>query len=149
MGTLFLLDCLLIGLKDSSGCRTRRLVLPLGRRHLTTTSSASILKSFHWLPISSRIVFKIATITYRCLNGFVPMYLTKFLSRRRSPYGLQSSESFDLYVSKTRLKSFGDRAFESMAPKIWNSLPLFAKPSQSLTNFCSSLKTHLFNSAYV
>ena len=31
-----------------------------------------ILESLHWLPVSSRIEFKIALHTYKCLNGLAP-----------------------------------------------------------------------------
>jgi len=32
-------------------------------------------RSLHWLPVRQRIIFKIATLMYRCLNGLAPSYL--------------------------------------------------------------------------
>ena len=34
-----------------------------------------VLRSLHWLPVRQRIIFKIATLMYRCLNGLAPSYL--------------------------------------------------------------------------
>lgn len=35
--------------------------------------------SLHWLPVRERIIFKISTIVYRCLQGFAPHYLERLL----------------------------------------------------------------------
>ena len=34
-----------------------------------------MLRSLHWLPVRQRVIFKIATLMYRCLNGLAPSYL--------------------------------------------------------------------------
>jgi len=39
------------------------------------------LKDLHWLPISYRIDFKIAVLTWHCLNGCAPSYLSSLLHR--------------------------------------------------------------------
>jgi hypothetical protein len=76
--------------------------------HITTT-----LAGLHWLRASERIDFKLATLTYRCLHGATPSYLSCDLcrladipSRRR----LRSSASNALDVPPTRLSSVGIRA---------------------------------------
>lgn len=51
-----------------------------------------------------------------------------------------------LSVPQSRLKRRGDRAFDVVAPKLWNELPLHVRPSPSLPIFKSCLKTHLFRS---
>ena len=38
-----------------------------------------IMKNLHWLPIEERIDYKILTLTYRCLNGGAPSYLSEIL----------------------------------------------------------------------
>ena len=40
------------------------------------------LKDIHWLPIPYRIDFKIAVLTYRCLNGCVSSYLSGLVHLR-------------------------------------------------------------------
>ena len=43
------------------------------------TSSKASLQSLHWLPIRSRIDFKIAVLVYKCLHGEAPEYLQNLL----------------------------------------------------------------------
>ena len=64
--------------------------------HITNT-----LASFHWLRVSERIQFKLATLIYRSLHGLAPQYLaddlcyvTDIPGRRR----LRSASSFQLEV---------------------------------------------------
>lgn len=45
-------------------------------------------------------------------------------------------------------KTLGDRAFENVAPKVWNRLPLEIRQCQSLNTFKVLLKTHLFKLAF-
>ena len=56
--------------------------------------------------------------------------------------------SFTLVTTKTRLKTYGDRAFVHCAPLLWNRLPLHIRSENDVCNFKRSLKTHLFKKAY-
>ena len=49
-------------------------------------------------------------------------------------------------LSEIRVKSktFGDRACEKMAPKLWNNLPKNIRSITDVDKFKSMLKTHLF-----
>jgi hypothetical protein len=40
------------------------------------------VRDLHWLPVPYRIDFKIAVLTFRCLNGFAPSYLSSLISLR-------------------------------------------------------------------
>ena len=51
------------------------------------------------------------------------------------------------FEPRTYCVSFGDRAFSTYAPKIWNKLPAYIKNSQ-FEMFKVLLKTHLFQEAY-
>jgi hypothetical protein len=42
------------------------------------------LKALHWLPVHSRINFKIATLAYRCVHGLAPSYLAELVSLQES-----------------------------------------------------------------
>jgi len=53
-----------------------------------------------------------------------------------------------LSVPKSRLRTFGDRAFCVGAPSLWNKLPHAIRSAPSLTTFKNTLKTHLFTEAY-
>ena len=37
-----------------------------------------VLYSLHWLPVSARIVFMVITMTFKCLHGMVPEYVTSY-----------------------------------------------------------------------
>eukprot|EP00918_Siedleckia_nematoides_P064388 GHVU01140014.1.p1 GENE.GHVU01140014.1~~GHVU01140014.1.p1 ORF type:complete len:117 (-),score=6.33 GHVU01140014.1:616-966(-) len=39
----------------------------------------SILKELHWLPLEQRINYKVLVLTYKCLNGLAPSYLSQLL----------------------------------------------------------------------
>ena len=114
--------------------------------HITST-----LADLHWLRASERITFKLATLTYRCLHGTAPNYLSRDLrrvadnpSRRR----LRSSTSNALEVPSTRLSTVGDRAFGAVAPRIWNGLPDDVTSAPSLPVFRRRLKTFLFSLSF-
>jgi len=110
--------------------------------------SKSLLLQLHWLPVEFRIRFKIMLTTFKCLNGLAPSYLTELISVRESSLHLRSVDSHLLVVPKTRTKSYGDKAFPNVAPRLWNDLPLVIRTASSLDAFKKSLKTHLFRQAF-
>jgi len=61
---------------------------------------------------------------------------------------LRSSNKGLLIEGKTRLKTYGNRAFSIYAPKIWNKLPQHIHNIESVATFKTSLKTYLFKQAY-
>ena len=89
------------------------------RSHVTP-----ILSALHWLPIQFRIQFKVMVITYRTRHGQAPAYIGDLLQPYVTSRSLRSSGQGLLFVPRTRLKTKGDCAFEVVAPKLWNSLPL-------------------------
>lgn len=61
---------------------------------------------------------------------------------------LRSADHLLLVVPRVRLKSRGDRAFAVMAPRLWNSLPLYIRQARTLPAFKSDLKTYLYGLAF-
>uniref|UniRef100_A0A8C6W155 deoxyribonuclease II n=1 Tax=Nothobranchius furzeri TaxID=105023 RepID=A0A8C6W155_NOTFU len=82
-----------------------------------------VLQSLHWLPVEYRIQFKVLVLTYRALNNQAPSYLSELLSPHITSRNLRSTSENLLAVPRTRLKTKGDRAFQTIAPRLWNSLP--------------------------
>jgi hypothetical protein len=114
------------------------------------------LMDLHWLPIPYRIDFKIAVLTYRCLNGCAPSYLSSLLHRRSTNMGgraLRSASApsalYDLVLPPIHIKSLGKRAFSSYAPAIWNALPVSVRSSSTLPSFRAALKRHYFQDAFL
>lgn len=107
-----------------------------------------ILKKLHWLPVKSQIKYKILILMCKSLHGLAPQYLTDILHPYTQLRSLRSSDKDLLAVPKTRLRTFGDRAFCVGAPSLWNKLPLAIRSASSLISFKNQLKTHLFTEAY-
>ena len=114
------------------------------------TSSKDSLQSLHWLPIRSRINFKIAVLVYKCLHGEAPEYLQNLLITYILRWeGLRSETIIDrLIVPRTEKKTFADRAFSVVGPKVWNNLPNDVKSQKDVEHFMKSLKTHLLKLAF-
>ena len=81
---------------------------------------------------------KLCKLQVQCLN---------LLQHHEPTRSLRSSSSYYLSVPHHNLK-FGSRAFRYSAPKVWNSLTVSIRESQSLLTFRRHLKTWNFQSAY-
>ena len=106
-----------------------------------------ILHELHWLPVKYRIIYKILLLTYKCLHGMGPTYLQELLKEYKPVRNLRSSGQLRLITSITSTQ-YGQRSFSVAASELWNDLPLHVKNSQTLAQFKSSLKTHLFTLAF-
>ena len=104
-----------------------------------------ILQDLHWLPVKKRIVFKILLIVFKSLNNAAPSYMSELLKPYRPTVSLRSGSRMLLVVPNSNLKSFGDRSFSYVGPKIWNTLPMNLRTAGSVQEFKSGLKTYLFN----
>ena len=92
--------------------------------------------------------FKLLVLTYRALHGQAPTYLTGLVQRYVPGRALRSAEQGLLSVPSTRLKTKGDRAFQVVAPKLWNALPQELRSAPSVDLFKNRLKTLLFAQAF-
>jgi hypothetical protein len=106
-----------------------------------------ILKQLHWLPVKRRIEFKILVLTYKCVAGIAPGYLCELIKVREPVMSLRPT--FRLEVPKTCLRSYGDRAFSSAGPRLWNHLPQDIKCAPSIDVFKTRLKTWIFQNEFI
>ena len=65
-------NSILAGLLDSTIKQMQRIL---------NYEAKQALAEFHWLPLESRIKFKILTIVYKCLRGVAPDYFRNLLVR--------------------------------------------------------------------
>ncbi|KAL3066451.1 hypothetical protein OYC64_016411 [Pagothenia borchgrevinki] len=107
-----------------------------------------ILKSLHWLPVELRIEYKVSLLTHQCFYGTAPPYLKELLTPHTSLRTSRSSKANLLKSPRTKLRTMGDRAFCSAAPRLWNALPDHMRAPQTVDAFKKGLKTHLFNRAF-
>ena len=107
------------------------------------------LISLHWLRVPERIVFKVATLTFRALHGTAPPYMTSQFTRvadMSNRQRLRSASSNQLDVPSFRLPTVGSRAFPLAGAKVWNSYDVTS--ALSLSTFRRHLKTYLFRCCY-
>ena len=107
-----------------------------------------ILINLHWLPVEFRITFKVLLLLYKALHGLAPSYISDLLNFKTYSRSLRSSCKEYLAVPRSRLKTYGDRAFSISGPKLWNDLPLEIRKCASVATFRQSLKTFLFKLEY-
>ena len=81
-----------------------------------------LLSSLHWLPVKSRITYKIACLTHTALHDHQPSYIAQLLHSHTPTRCLRSSDQLLLTIPRTHFQ-ISDRSFDVAAPKIWNSLP--------------------------
>ena len=103
------------------------------------SSAGPLLNELHWLPVASRIQFKIATLTHKILSTGTPSYLSSLLSPYKPTRQLRSSSS-NLLVQPPSKTKFGSLAFHTAAPLIWNGLPADVRSSPSFQTSKKMLK---------
>ena len=108
-----------------------------------------VLADLHWLPVRYRIKFKILLLVFKALMGKAPQYIRDMVRPRQSlSHKLRSSSAVVLMTPSTKCKTFGDRAFQSSAPTLWNQLPGFIRMAEDTVSFKGLLKEHFFNEAF-
>ena len=95
--------------------------------------------NYFFISIQLRTVFQAA---------LAPTYLYELLRYTNGPRLLRSSSQNFLAVPRTRLKTYGDRAFSAAAPRLWNQLPPELRSVTAVDQFRTQLKTYLFKLAY-
>uniref|UniRef100_UPI003AAD8E98 uncharacterized protein n=1 Tax=Centroberyx gerrardi TaxID=166262 RepID=UPI003AAD8E98 len=113
------------------------------RDHITP-----VLHNLHWLPVKHRIDFKILLTTYKAIHNLAPPYLSDLIPRHTPTRCLRSADATTLKTTRTKLRTWGDRAFSVAAPSLWNALPIHIRQAKTLPSFKQALKTHLFKLAF-
>ena len=89
-------------------------------RVITRTSNhdhiTPVLKELHWLPVVSRIAFKMLVITFKSINGLTPSYLAELFQPRKRDGRLRQNYAPTLHQGITK-KWIGDSAFGAAAPR--------------------------------
>ena len=108
-----------------------------------------LLFDLHWLPISSRIQYKIALTCFHIVFRIATSYLSELLHLFSLSPSLRSASDTRIFrVPRVGRRSLGERSFQHIGPVFRNSLPFSVRRATSLSFFASILKTHLFSSAY-
>ena len=108
------------------------------------TSSAPLLAKLHWLPVTSRIDFKLACITYKAIHKNQPPSLSESIVIRSSNKNTRNNDHLLLQHPPVGKNNYGCRAFSFTAPSIWNKIPLHIRMAPSILSFRKHLKTFYF-----
>ena len=105
------------------------------------------LHDLHWLPVASRIKYKLLIVTFKALRTGTPGYLSDLLVKQKITKRTRS-QSIDasdrLIVPLYSGERSAGTSYSVAAPKqLWNSLPANIS-SRSLDTFKKHLKTHYF-----
>ena len=96
-----------------------RVIFAVSRR----VDACPLLETLHWLPVSSRITFKILLHVLKILNSQAPGYLTELLSYYNPTRCLRSSSDTTHLVLHSSATAIDDKRFQIVAAKSWNLLP--------------------------
>ena len=113
-----------------------------------TTNKEGLKAKYSSLVPQNQFQFKICVLVNKCRHRAAPPYLSKMcvpVSTFASHCHLRSPAYYDLTVSRTRLKCYGQRSFASSSPTMWKPLPVTICDLLIVTAFCKQLKTELFH----
>ena len=127
-------------------CRKPRMPHVLFSQHHAIKNCTSLLQQLHWFPISERIKYKTACMSYNSITGFSPSYLSELLQLYSPSRSLRSSsDTRILKLRRFNRKTHRFRSFSCFGPHIWNNLPQDVRNSTTLPSFKKKLKTFLFS----
>ena len=119
----------LAGLPEKQLCKVQSLINTTARLITGTRKFdhiTPVLKKLHWVKVRDRVVYKILLLIFKCRLGYGLKYISERLisiseipDRRK----LRSSDSTNLYVSKSKMSSIGKHRFEVEGPSFSNGLP--------------------------
>ena len=108
-----------------------------------------LLRMLHWLPIPSRIAYKIDSPLRLCHTVSTmayPKYLSELLNMYTPARPLCSSlDPNILNITAARTKSYGQRAFSYQGPINWNRVPGSIRTVEEIDTIKRHLKTAIFS----
>ena len=86
---------------------------------------SNLLKSVHFLPIRFRIMYKINTLVYKCINNIAPAYLQELIKiRAPNSHDIRIDNDFFILESPPHPTfTSTNKAFSYCGPLLWNQLP--------------------------
>jgi len=118
-------------------------------RSKITQDITPLLRQLHWLPVETRIQYKICCILYKIAEGTAPEYLSDLVNKHIPPRVVRSAfQNKFVKAPKFQREVHGGRCLSVAADRLWNQLPLSLRLCPSLPSFKGNLKTHLFREAF-
>ena len=102
-------------------------------------SVQAVIRQLHWLPVESRIVFKILLLVHKVIRG----KSSKNLKVTYKGHNCRENDEMQLEVKYARTK-YGKRTFDYAGPRLWNALPPPVRKEDDIEQFKKQVKTMLF-----
>ena len=115
------------------------------RDHITP-----VLMRLHWLPIKSRINYKLCLLMHLIHTNQRPAYMADMVTLNAASSlrpGLRSASHL-LYRKPVLKMKFSERAFSYAGPAAWNNLPEYIQMELNSSRFKKLLKTYLFTLSF-
>ena len=140
-------NSLLAGLPDVEYAKLQKVHNTAARivtRTLKFDHITPLLVKLHWLPIPLRIEYKILLLVFKATHDMAHVYLQELVPSYKPGRNLRSAYKGQLLEPRINLKTYGERAFSAVGPKLWNRLPSDVSLLNDIDSFKRALKTHLF-----
>ena len=100
------------------------------------------MEDLKWLSLISRRRMHTNCLTFKCLNGIVPLFFKNYFNKRSGHYQTRSHGQ-DLVLQRVRTE-MAKRSFYYTGAKYFNELPTSIRNSKSYVTF-KTLKHGIFN----
>jgi len=109
------------------------------------TSAYFSYSALHWLPISQRVIFKVAVMMFDCSRSRHPRNLGDVYTPVHTVAARSRSRSADHgnIVPRARSTRFGCHSFRMCGPTTWNKLPQDSRSTDTREQFKRRLKDYL------
>ena len=104
-----------------------------------------VLNNLRWLSVPAMLTLYDAMLTFKCLRGLAPKYLSSRFNARASVHGRNTRNKNKLDIPAFNTAA-GQRSFIYRAVKCWNMLPEEITKCESLHSFKSKAKSHFLHS---
>ena len=145
------LNSLLYGMTDYIIKRFQRL-LNAAARSITNLGKhyhiPDAMKKLHWLPIESRIQYKVLVFVHVCVHNIAPPCLSILLTIYVSSREMRSSGKLILHQPIPNMVTYDKRSFAYGGSRLWNNLDIKLPKIVSPGDFQTGIKTHLYKSVY-
>ena len=106
-----------------------------------------VLHELGWLPIKDHLLFRDSIMTFKCMNGLAPPYLSNIFCKRNTIHNFDTRKSGSLQIPLCKTKT-GQRSFRYRAVNIWNDLHPTLKKITSLNVYKKELKKDILTKSY-
>jgi hypothetical protein len=80
-----------------------------------------LLHQLYWLPVQQQLKYRDAVLTFKCINGSAPQYLTKKFKKRLLIHTRNTRNANNIQIPLYRTAA-GQRTFAYRGAKIWNDI---------------------------